>query len=46
MAAESLMNGIAVHLPDKWLADGDGAIKEFADQSIYGSDVLLLRRLP
>jgi hypothetical protein len=45
-AAESLMNGIAVHLPDKWLAEGDGAIKEFADQSLYGSDVLLLRRLP
>lgn len=46
VTAESLMNGIAVHLPDKWLADGDGAIKEFADQDLYGSDVLLLRRLP
>jgi hypothetical protein len=46
MTGESLMNGIAVHLPDKWLADGDGAIKEFADQRLYGSDVLLLRRLP
>jgi hypothetical protein len=46
LTGESLMNGIAVHLPDKWLAEGDGAIKEFADQRLYGSDVLLLRRLP
>jgi hypothetical protein len=46
MTGESLLNGITVHLPDKWLASGDGAIKEFADQQTYGSDILLLRRLP
>jgi hypothetical protein len=46
MTGESLLNGIAVHLPDKWLASGDGAIKEFAGQQLYGSDILLLRRLP
>jgi hypothetical protein len=46
VTGESLLNGIAMHLPDKWLASGDGAIKEFADQQLYGSDVLLLRRLP
>lgn len=46
MTGESLMNGIAVHLPDTWLASGDGAIKEFADQQLYGSDILLLQRLP
>jgi Melibiase/Glycosyl hydrolase family 36 C-terminal domain len=43
---EALMNGIAVHLPNKWLASGDGEIKEFADQQQYGSDILLLRRIP
>jgi hypothetical protein len=46
MAGEALMNGIAVHLPDPWLTNGDGAIKEFADQQLYGSDILLLRRVP
>jgi hypothetical protein len=46
VTGESLLNGVAMHLPDKWLASGDGAIKEFADQQLYGSDVLLLRRLP
>jgi hypothetical protein len=46
MTGESLLNGIAVHLPEKWLASGDGVIKEFADQQLYGSDILLLRRLP
>jgi hypothetical protein len=46
MTGESLLNGISVHLPDKWLASGDGAIKEFSDQQLYGSDILLLRRLP
>ena len=46
MSGESLLKGIAVHLPDKWLASGDGAIPEFADQQLYGSDLLLLRRLP
>ena len=43
---EALMNGIAVHLPNKWLASGDGEIKEFADQQQYGSDILLLLRIP
>jgi hypothetical protein len=46
MTGESLMSGIAVHLPDEWLAVGDGAIKEFANQQSYGSDILLLVRLP
>jgi len=46
MTGESLLNGYAVHLPDKWLASGDGAIQEFANQQLYGSDILLLRRLP
>lgn len=46
MMGESLLNGIQVHLPDKWLASGDGAIPEFADEQLYGSDILLLRRLP
>ena len=40
-------SGIAVNLPDPWLAKGDGlAGKEFEDQLRYGSDILLLRRLP
>jgi len=43
---EALMNGIAVHLPNKWLASGDGEIKEFAGQQQYGSDILLLLRIP
>jgi hypothetical protein len=46
MTGETLMNGIAENLPSQWLAKGDGAIKEFADQQNYGSDILLLRRLP
>jgi Melibiase/Glycosyl hydrolase family 36 C-terminal domain len=46
ITGEALMKGIAEHLPDKWLASGDGAIKEFADQQNYGSDVLLLQRVP
>jgi hypothetical protein len=46
MTGEALMNGIAAHLPNEWLAKGDGAISEFADQQKYGSDILLLRRLP
>jgi hypothetical protein len=44
IAGDVLMNGIAVHLPNQWLASGDGATKEFADQQRYGSDVLLLVR--
>ncbi len=46
MTGESLLKGLAVHLPDPWLARGDGEIQEFADQQLYGSDILLLRRLP
>lgn len=46
ISGESLLNGIAVHLPDKWLASGDGTIKEFSDQQLYGSDILLMRRIP
>jgi hypothetical protein len=46
MTGTDLMKGIAEHLPNKWLASGDGAIKEFADQQKYGSDILLLHRLP
>jgi hypothetical protein len=45
ITGEALVNGIAVRLPDKWLASGDGEIKEFADQQKYGSDILLLHRL-
>ena len=46
IAGESLMSGIGVHLPDEWLAKGDGSIPEFADQQLYGSDILLLKRVP
>jgi hypothetical protein len=46
MTGEALMSGIATHLPNEWLAKGDGAIGEFADQQKYGSDILLLRRVP
>jgi hypothetical protein len=46
MTGEALMNGVAAHLPDQWLSIGDGAIKEFANQQNYGSDILLLRRIP
>ncbi len=46
MTGEALMNGIATHLPNEWLAKGDGALAEYADQQKYGSDILLLRRVP
>ena len=46
MTGEALMDGITTHLPDEWLAKGDGAISEFAEQQKYGSDILLLRRVP
>jgi hypothetical protein len=46
MTGEALMSGIAAHLPNEWLVKGDGAISEFAGQQKYGSDILLLRRLP
>jgi len=42
-----LIKGVTVSLPDKWLAQGDGVFsQEFAGQLRYGSDILLLRRLP
>lgn len=47
MSGKVLTDGILVHLPDEWLANGDGAFNsEFADQQQYGSDVLVLRRIP
>jgi hypothetical protein len=46
MTGEALMKGIAAHLPDEWLAKGDGSFNnEFADQQHYGSDILLLQRV-
>ncbi len=46
IAGDSLMKGIPVALPEKWLAEGDGgASKEFASQLSYGSDILLLKKL-
>ena len=46
IAGDSLMKGISVALPDKWLAGGDdGTSKEFAGQLSYGSDILLLKKL-
>jgi hypothetical protein len=46
MTGETLANGIAVKLPEPWLAKGDGPFsKEFANQEEYGSDVLLLQKL-
>jgi Melibiase/Glycosyl hydrolase family 36 C-terminal domain len=46
ITGEALMSGISEHLPNQWLSTGDGAIKEFADQQTYGSDILLLKRIP
>ena len=46
LTGAALMNGIPEHLPNAWLTNGDGAIKEFANQQRYGSDILLIRRLP
>jgi hypothetical protein len=46
LAAGELTQGISVHLPNEWLAKGDGALDgEFADQQRYGSDILMLQRL-
>jgi hypothetical protein len=46
MTGEELMKGLSVHLPDKWLAEGDGVFStEYANQLQYGSDILLLHRL-
>ena len=40
-------SGIVFNLPDPWLAKGDGSAgKEFDDQLRYGSDIILLKRLP
>jgi phage gp46-like protein len=47
ITAVALMNGISVHLPNEWLANGDGPFStEFTDQQRYGSDIWLLRRTP
>jgi len=47
MTGEVLTDGLLVRLPHEWLANGDGAFNsEFAEQQQYGSDVLLLRRMP
>ena len=41
-----LAGGVSVHLPDAWLAKGDGPFSdEFASQENYGSEILLLQRL-
>jgi hypothetical protein len=40
------MSGVSFHLPNDWLARGDGPVDpEFADQMNYGSDILLIRRI-
>jgi hypothetical protein len=46
MTGESLLSDLVVHLPNQWLARGDGAIQEFAGQQLYGSDILMIQRLP
>jgi hypothetical protein len=47
ITAEALATGISIHLPDDWLANGDGPFStEFADQQRYGSDIWLLQRMP
>lgn len=47
IAGSELMKGVNFHLPNEWLARGDGAFSpEFADQLNYGSDILLLQRIP
>ena len=46
LTAGDLAQGISVHLPNEWLAKGDGVLDgEFADQQRYGSDILMLQRL-
>ena len=46
LTGEALTSGISVHLPNEWLAKGDGGLdREFADQQHYGADILLLKRL-
>jgi len=47
ISGASLTKGISEHLPNEWLAKGDGfETSEFADQQRYGSDILLLQRVP
>ena len=47
ISGKVLTDGVSVHLPNEWLAKGDGAFNsEFADQQQYGSDVLVLRQIP
>jgi hypothetical protein len=47
MSGADLMKGMSLHLPDKWLSENDGVFsQEYANQQLYGSDVLLLHRLP
>ncbi len=46
VTGEALMKSVAEHLPNHWLASGDGVSEEFADQQNYGSDILLLKRIP
>jgi len=44
-AAELSGEGLAVKVPDEWMAKGDALPgKEYEDQLRYGSDVLLIRR--
>ena len=47
LTGEALTNGVSEHLPNEWLANGDGntANSEFADQERIGSDILLLKRI-
>ena len=47
LTGEALTNGIAEHLPNEWIANGDGHIEasEFADQLRIGSDILVLKRI-
>jgi alpha-galactosidase len=45
--AALLQEGLAFALPDPWLASGDGLPgTAFEDQLRYGSDLILLRRVP
>jgi hypothetical protein len=47
LTGDALTNGISEHLPNEWLAKGDGSTTngEFADQLQIGSDILLLKRI-
>ena len=42
-----MKDGISEHLPNEWLANGDGGLaKQFPEQQLYGSDIWMLKRLP